>query len=411
MGDDPSQRRWPSRLTPHSSRAVITEGAREMAVDDFIDSHLRERAHPRRGGRGKAPRPPPPPPSRGGGPAAPPRPGTRTEPVLRPQVKTVPMQAVVPARPVPAAPPPPTPAATPDDVDDEGGGSTMLLSPEQALAAQASLGAAMAAAAAPALPPQPAVGLGGTMLIPAVPDQTSPPARAPLPTNGMDEIEKAWGPVRAPIPAGVIQPAEPQGPAPTPRPVEAYPESTYVPPKRKASPIGLILLGVGIAVLAGGAIAYWQGLFAGRPAPSSEATAAATATTREPTASPIPSVTGAPATSPAEPASSAASVAVPASAAPSATAEATSVPPQSTPPPADAKSLLSFEGALTVKSSADAEVVVHGQAAGRTNQRLVVRCGSKNVRLRAEGTKWITEGQHVHVVCMQDTTVTIEPSP
>ncbi len=404
-----------------------------MAVDDFIDSHLRERpktipemalreqAEPVTERRGEIPRP-----VQAGAPAwapaAPPRPGThRTEPVPRPQVKTVPMQAVIPARAVPPAPPPPTPtpapapapAAPPDD--DEGGGSTMLLTPEQAMAAQNALAAATVGA--PPAPPAPAAtGHAGTIMMAAVDRPPTPAPRAPLPTNGMDEVEKAWGPVRDPVPAaaspprGLIQPAEPQGPAPRAAPIEPFPESTYVPPKRKGSPVGLIILGILIAVAAGGVFAYKQGLFSAPP-PKASSTAKETSpeSTSQAPASPSPTSTAAPTASPRESAAAPASAAATTSA--SAPAAPSSAPPESAPPPADAKPLLSFEGALTVKSSADAEVVVHGQPVGRTNQRLVVRCGSKNVRLRTEGTKWISEGQHVHVVCMQDTTVTIEPTP
>ncbi len=75
----------------------------------------------------------------------------------------------------------------------------------------------------------------------------------------------------------------------------------------------------------------------------------------------------------------------------------------------DVGALLSFQGYLTVHSSSAAEVVVQGISAGRTNEPLLVRCGPKNVRLR-DGSRWLTEGQHVHVDCMLHTEVTIAPS-
>lgn len=77
--------------------------------------------------------------------------------------------------------------------------------------------------------------------------------------------------------------------------------------------------------------------------------------------------------------------------------------------PEDAPGLLSFQGHLTVQSTVDAEVVVQGQPAGRTNQRILTRCGPRNVRLR-NGTTWITEGEHVRIVCMKHTSIRLEPS-
>src|SRR5262245_45657756 len=43
MGDDRARPPWPSRLTPISSRALLRQGARDIAVHDFIDRHLDER--------------------------------------------------------------------------------------------------------------------------------------------------------------------------------------------------------------------------------------------------------------------------------------------------------------------------------------------------------------------------------
>jgi hypothetical protein len=70
---------------------------------------------------------------------------------------------------------------------------------------------------------------------------------------------------------------------------------------------------------------------------------------------------------------------------------------------------LSFQGYLTVSSSASAEVVVQGQAAGSTNERLTTRCGPRNVRLRRDGA-WISPGEHVRIACMMHTTVRVEPT-
>jgi hypothetical protein len=77
--------------------------------------------------------------------------------------------------------------------------------------------------------------------------------------------------------------------------------------------------------------------------------------------------------------------------------------------PPEAGPLLSFEAGLTVVSSVDAEVVVQGVAAGRTNQPLRVRCGPRNVRLRGTDGRWLTAGRASTLACMQGTTLEIEP--
>lgn len=72
--------------------------------------------------------------------------------------------------------------------------------------------------------------------------------------------------------------------------------------------------------------------------------------------------------------------------------------------------LLSFQAHLTVVSSIDAEVVVQGQPVGRTNEKILVRCGPRNVRLQDE-RGWRSAGQHVPITCMHAVTVPIEPTP
>jgi hypothetical protein len=93
---------------------------------------------------------------------------------------------------------------------------------------------------------------------------------------------------------------------------------------------------------------------------------------------------------------------------------ATSVTPDAPPPsptsqPLDTSALLSFEGLLTVTSSSDAEVVLQGVSVGRTNRPLRVRCGPRNVRLRASSGAWLTPGLATSLPCMQATTIALEP--
>jgi hypothetical protein len=78
--------------------------------------------------------------------------------------------------------------------------------------------------------------------------------------------------------------------------------------------------------------------------------------------------------------------------------------PQST--DAELAALLSFQGYLTVAWPTDAEVFVQGNSVGRTNTRILVRCGSKNVRIKSGDGAWLSAGEHVHVVCMKHTTMT-----
>jgi len=74
--------------------------------------------------------------------------------------------------------------------------------------------------------------------------------------------------------------------------------------------------------------------------------------------------------------------------------------------------LLSFQGYLTVRSSAAAEVYVKGVSIGPTNQRNVSHCRQKYVRLGVPpGPRWLSPGQTVSIPCRGETTVTIEPAP
>ncbi len=514
MGDDPSKR-WPSRLTPMSSRAAIVQGAQEIAVDDFIDSHLAERppTNPPAGGgqqtRGHAIRPtqrglgpgasvppqgasvppqggfaPPqgasaPPqggfaPPQGGfepdtfrdvdplhpepittrkpsaapmawAPAAPPRPGNtappRPDPLaapppVRPVIKTVPLQmtALSAQMPGPPAPPPP-----PDD--DEGGGSTMMLTPEQAEAAAAAVAQQIGQRPASA-PPHPPTGMAGTIM--------------------MQQVHEG----SAVTPAPFIAPAEPYGEPPPPQPAQADgrygyppppqaygapaspaqgyaasggrtddapygyppPPGAIEPPKRKGAGLW-VGFAIGAVVIGGATFAVMRGHVTipgyepstnaapadtararATSAQTGDARAASTATQAQgdgrPTAAPTVTTDSAAAGPSGAPRPSGEPSAVP----PTPSASPTATPSEPSSGPSDG-TLLSFQGHLTVTSSTDAEVVVHGQSAGRTNERLLVRCGSKNVRLRKGASEWLSPGQHVHVVCMQHTKVTIDPSP
>jgi hypothetical protein len=160
-----------------------------------------------------------------------------------------------------------------------------------------------------------------------------------------------------------------------------------------AIPIVLLLLMGGV-----GAYAYYTGLLPGLGKPRGPAEVAAD-TKREPVATTRESATAAVA-----PTASEAAPVVPPD--PSAPASASASPVVASPD--EGKELPWYQGYLTVQSSASADVVVQGVASGRTNERLLVRCGPRNVRLR-EGTSWLTDGEHVQITCMQHTVVAFEP--
>lgn len=157
------------------------------------------------------------------------------------------------------------------------------------------------------------------------------------------------------------------------------------------------------AVLAGAGLAWW--MFGGRRSSGAAAGPASAA----PDASDVPVGTvpsAAPSVASPEPGARVVGDGGASSAVPSATVSA---PVSSS--SAGAAPLLSFEAALTVRSSVDAEVVVQGVDAGRTNQLLRVRCGPRNVRLRADDGRWLTAGRASSLPCMRATTLELEPNP
>lgn len=189
----------------------------------------------------------------------------------------------------------------------------------------------------------------------------------------------------------------------------------------------LVLLG---ALLVGGAAAVllvtgiipspW---FAARVPPAAtsapaEAEATATSTASEPTAAPPEPTTTAPASADpsvsSEPtASASASVSATASASVSASVSASASGPLPVPSLAvsvltgDAY-LLSYQGYLTIRSNTKADVVLQGVVSGKTNFKMMVRCGQRNVRLRQSDGSWLTEGTPITITCMQHTVTTID---
>lgn len=367
-------------------------------------------------------------------PAAPPRPGAAAaNPIPSPtrkniSVKTLPMSAVpVPPGPPAKAPQPAihagatlfmpsvAPARAPSSLPEnaeEGGSATMVLDAH----------AAIPALRAPAT-------LGVDAPFPA-PFPASHPGLAPLQYSPCLEsvpVGGSSGFTPPPFEAPSHDPSSPEllHPSPFARPPPAI-DSTDAPPERKGAGAWLAF---GVLVIAGGlgTFAYLRGMgpFASMRAPSSHdplkvgaSSAAVVDTTRVSGPANASASTGADAAPRPDPS---ASPAASASAVSSPTSSATTSPMPSTPPvavggpdvslasPDDLKTLLSFQGFLTIRSSVDAVVVLQGQDVGRTNQRLVVRCGPKNIRLRGEGSRWLTDGEPERVTCMEHTVAAIEP--
>jgi len=291
---------------------------------------------------------------------------------LQSAVKTVPMHAVprpggtLPLPPLPA-PPPPTSLPT------AGRAGTLIIDSASVIAAAAAVDRAVAAAEmasqAPTAPPPPA------------------------------------------YPRYAIQPAMSIGnAAPNVRPPQFSTfDTSIVSPKKSSAGVWVVLLVLGVLAATGGAMALgviplpWK--HASKPSgePGNDlapetATATATSATASANVAPPPSAALLPATSSASaPSTSAAS---PARAAPE---------PPTVPSAAADATLLSFQAYLTVSSTVDAEVVVQGVGVGRTNEKLLVRCGQKNVRLRETAGVWLTAGTALRITCMQHITATIKP--
>ncbi len=72
----------------------------------------------------------------------------------------------------------------------------------------------------------------------------------------------------------------------------------------------------------------------------------------------------------------------------------------------------SFEAYVTVTSSIDAAVYVHGALVGRTNQRTIARCGFRNLRLGVDpGPFWVSSLKVALVPCGGAFELAIEPTP
>lgn len=344
----------------------------------------------------------------------------KTTPMPMPALGATMMLPETAARPGATLALPPS-ALQPPGAPREGNAGTLIIDSASVLAA---------AGMAPALPAPPAP--------PSAPPPTfevQPIARAPYESISGREtppppLESLQSPENARVRA--VQPAVPIGRA---APLPSSPPNVIVPlaeapPEPKGSGRGGVLLVLLGALLVGGAAAALlvMGVIpspwfaAKRPVPEASASAEATATAAEPATSDAPSAAPSNPSPPASETASAspeASVSAEASGAASATASmsasvsATASGPL--PVPSIAVSvlagdayLLSYQGYLTVRSNTKADVAVQGVVSGKTNFKMMVRCGQRNVRLRKSDGSWLTEGAPILITCMQHTVTTID---
>lgn len=242
-------------------------------------------------------------------------------------------------------------------------------------------------------PPKPAGhALAGTVVMQAAPilvpsTPPPPPPPAPPPRQVIEEAPYVEVPTRVAM----------MSDWPTDHPANEIFRNRAPATRRDRKKSGRTLLLVfGLALGVGGIAA---GVFFGLRATASTKTKAPASGQPVVASSEAPPIASTPASSTPS-ASTAASSSV--SAAPSAT-------PSALAPPPDLAKLLSYEAYLTVSSSVDAEVLVQGVLAGKTNTWLLVRCGSRNVRLRKSDGAWLTKGEAMKVPCMKATTLTVEP--
>jgi DNA-binding response OmpR family regulator len=192
-------------------------------------------------------------------------------------------------------------------------------------------------------------------------------------------------------------------------------------PSTKATGKRRLIAPIGIAAAMVGAAGAWFGLGALSPQRSGSEAAAPASPSRAGTAVTVAAprkITNYDAVR-ASATTTTSATAIPAAAAPSSAASAASAASASLPDEAapdderflDVSKLAATEGYLTVNSSAAADVFVHGQQSGMTNQPIRTRCGWKFVRLAAgSGPNWIARGRMVTIACRASTSINMEPS-
>lgn len=407
MASDRPRSRPPSdapksiRDAVHTKRREIAQGAAVLEVDDFVDNFLRESSPDDALGRPSL------------------EPPTIARPPAMP-IKTVKMSAV-PIGPAPGAPRPAPPPQT----------STILMPV---------VTRPVAPLPTPPTPPPPPPEPAGTMVLPAIeggyahaPAPTglgypsAPPPGHPSTPPGYPSTPPGYPSAPAGQPHGSVPPAFSSAPpAVLPAPPPAFSAISNAGPSARpeGAPLGTaprrgrgVLWVIAASVLAIGGLgaAFALGVMplpaalarrldrakpdgpaaaSGVASPASETAAGRGASEPATTPSASPATTASAATSP--------SVAL-STPSPSGTSA-----PAATPAATPAPELLSFQAYLTVDSEPGLDVVVQGVVVGPTNTKNLVRCGAKNVRLRApNGGPFKSAGEAIRVECMQSVRVAI----
>ena len=313
----------------------------------------------------------------------------------------------------------------------KGNAGTLIIDGPSVLAAA---GVALPSPPAPPAPSEPPPAIASVRPIALSPQ---PPQRAPF-----ESIPGRETPPPALESLKDVQPAVPIGkaaplPANAPNVIVPFADSPTVVtrPRREGGGAGGVVLVLVGALLVGGAAAAllvtgiipspWFSAKAPAPEPTASSEATATATT-ETTATP-PTASEPASAEPPPPASETASASASATASADASASATATASASVSASVSASSsgplpvpslavsvmggdayLLSYQGYLTVRSNTKADVVLQGVTSGKTNFKMMVRCGQRNVRLRQTDGTWLTEGVPITITCMQHTVTTID---
>ncbi len=210
--------------------------------------------------------------------------------------------------------------------------------------------------------------------------------------NALKDIVRTAGDALAKLPVETPQPSQDSsgqsatGAPPGRRRSEPEPPTMRRPPRRRRGPY---LVGAGLCILGGGAVAaLWPSEGAAPPPPKPAVSVAA------------------PATSPAGgtllPTDSAAPQAPPTPSLPLVEGAGTG----------DGSDLAPYQGYLVVRSTARAELFEGQTARGPTNRKLVLRCRDYTLRLRDPHTqRWLSGPTTVSVACQKITTVVVTPDP
>jgi DNA-binding response OmpR family regulator len=252
---------------------------------------------------------------------------------------------------------------------------------------------------------------------------TRPPATPP-PLPGADRAV-------LPIPAGdalhdPVRLSEPQYPSAPEISYHSVPEidpAFLEPDDAPATPmhqfptaaVAAVAAVIGLGVVGGGGYWAYSNFLASPDSPQAEPLASTQPATAS-SSPPKPTRTPAPKASSASPVGSApptAQLAAPTAAASEAPAPGASVPTSGIDPAegGDGSDLQWNQGYLVVNASTSVDVYATGVYAGKTNQKNIVKCGLRWVRLGTQpGPVWVSEGRTVNVKCQSVTLVNLEPN-